>query len=74
MREISELNSFREDLRRKWVRRSERNSGSGFGIGDEQRVVLLDAFWLVEAGTYKRSLTCHSTVPVELVETHFESV
>lgn len=47
--------------------------GSGFDVSGGVRVVPLYPFSMMDIGIYKRSSMPESTIPVKLVEVHFEN-
>lgn len=73
LKAIQDYDYLSEEMRRNWTGRSQQSFGSGIDNGCGERVVLLNRFSPVGAGTYKQSFTCRSTVLVALAQTHSES-
>lgn len=71
-REVSEPGYFNAKLCQKYRECSERGSGDGIDIGGREHVASLNPFLMVAIGSHKWSLASHSTLQVELAETHFE--
>lgn len=69
---ITELDYLSAYLHLNWTGHSEESSASSIDTGDRELPVPLDPASLVELGNYKRSITSHCTVLLELAEIHFD--
>lgn len=73
MREISVLEYFSKKHLRNGTERYKRYFGGSISIRGGDRGVLRGVFFLVKDGIYTSSITCFSTVLVELAEVHIKS-
>lgn len=73
MKEISEPKYSSVNLCQNWKERTERSFVIVIDIGGGEPVVSLNLSSRAVVDTYKRSITCHTTVLVELMKAHSES-